>query len=106
MVTGDGLRPAIALTRARQRGTGRQPFIGAPVRRAAQSRFLQHMNSPEDFTETFDGLQPWAGNVPRGFGVDFVGTFTDARFRVNWPGDPSSIGGRFLHTRLAAWVNP
>jgi hypothetical protein len=64
------------------------------------------MNTPEDFVAIFDGVRPWAGNVPRGFGVDFVGTFTDARFRVNWGGNPSSIGGRFLQTCLPTVVDP
>jgi hypothetical protein len=64
------------------------------------------MNRPEDFERIFDGVRPWAGNVPRGFGVDFVGTFTDARFRVNWRGNPSSIGGRFLQTRVPTLVDP
>ena len=64
------------------------------------------MNRLEDFEAIFDGVQPWAGDVPRGFGVDFVGTLTDARFRENWRGDPLSIGGRFRQTRLPTLVDP
>lgn len=57
-------------------------------------------NRLEDWRGVFDGIEPWAGEVPIGYGVDFVGTFTHASFRETWRGDPSSIGGRYVETRL------
>src|SRR6266536_335315 len=46
----------------------------------------------------FDGFEPFSGYVPPGFLVDFVGSLTDAKFRVMWGVDPTQVGGREVTT--------
>jgi hypothetical protein len=58
------------------------------------------MNRLESFKDIFAPIQPWAGEVPRGFCVDFMGTLTDVSFRQSSLADPSSIGGRYIETTL------
>lgn len=58
------------------------------------------MNRPEDWTHVFQGVKPWAGKVPKGYLVDFVGALTDARFRAMFGVEPAAAGGRYQETRL------
>jgi hypothetical protein len=58
------------------------------------------MNRLEDFAGIFDGVTPWAGEVPQGYGVDFLGGLHDATFWIKFLGDPASIGGRYVTTAL------
>ncbi len=57
------------------------------------------MNKLEDYA-AFEGMTPWAGEVPLGFSVDFLGTLTDANFRTMFGVDPSKTGGHHVTTRL------
>jgi FkbM family methyltransferase len=54
----------------------------------------------QEYANVFDGIKPWDGEVPSGFFVDFLGTLTDARFRVVFGVDPASVGGTYAQTRL------
>src|SRR5215208_744558 len=47
-----------------------------------------------------DQLTPWSGDVPPGFLVDYLGTLTDASFRIQYGVDPSSVGGTFVKTEF------
>jgi hypothetical protein len=58
------------------------------------------VNKLQDYANVFDGLKPWAGQVPKGYLVDFLGTLTDARFRVMFGIDPRTTGGDYVQTRL------
>ena len=58
------------------------------------------MNNLEEYAGVFDGIRPWSGTIPRGFFVDFLGTLTDAMFRVVLGVDPATVGGHYLETRL------
>ena len=58
------------------------------------------MNSLSDWANVFDGITPWAGQVPRGYLVDFLQTLTDARFLIGRHGDPSLEGGNYTKTEL------
>ncbi len=58
------------------------------------------MNSLQDYATVFRGIEPWAGNVPKGYLVDFLGTLTDARFRAMFGVDPDQVPGGYMETRL------
>jgi hypothetical protein len=58
------------------------------------------VNKLQDYANVFDGVKPWAGQVPKGYLVDFLGTITDAKFRVMFGIDPETTGGDYLQTRL------
>lgn len=58
------------------------------------------MNDLQRFTDAFRGVEPWTGPVPVGYMVDFLGTLTDAKFRVPFGVDPTAVGGRAASTRL------
>ncbi len=58
------------------------------------------MNKLQDYANVFDGVKPWAGQVPKGYLVDFLGTLTDAKFRVMFGIDPATTGGDYQQTRL------
>jgi hypothetical protein len=42
----------------------------------------------ERYADLFAGIRPWAGEVPKGFLVDFTGALTDGRFGTMWGVDP------------------
>lgn len=52
------------------------------------------------YAGVFDGIEPFAGDVPRGYLVDFLGTFTDAKFRTLFGVDPANAGGAYVETAL------
>lgn len=58
------------------------------------------MNNLQDYAKIFDGLKPWAGQVPKGYLVDFLGVLTDANFRTMFGVDPTKTGGDYQETRL------
>jgi hypothetical protein len=58
------------------------------------------MNRLEDFKDIFAGVRPWAGEVPKGFSVDFLGNLTDVTFCTGFTGDPMAVGGRYVQTEL------
>ena len=58
------------------------------------------MNDLENFRDVFRGITPYAGTPPKGFLVDFLGTLTDSRFRVDFNGNPETDGGSPVTTRL------
>jgi hypothetical protein len=58
------------------------------------------MNDVEKFRDVFRGITPFAGTPPKGFQVDFLGTLTDSRFRLDFDGNPETDGGSPVITRL------
>ena len=58
------------------------------------------MNKLQDFANVFDGIKPWAGKVPKGYLVDFLGVLTDAKFREMFGVNPATTGGTDVETRL------
>jgi hypothetical protein len=58
------------------------------------------VNQLQDYTNIFDGIKPWAGQVPQGYLVDFLGILTDAKFRAMFGVDPRKTGGDYAETRL------
>lgn len=60
----------------------------------------ERTNRMQDYVEFFAGIEPWKGQVPKGFMVDFSGALTDASFRTMWGVDPAASGGSYHETRL------
>lgn len=58
------------------------------------------MNDLQAFAGVFHKMAPWSGVVPPGFGVDFLGTLTDLRFRAALGIDPPRAGGGQVETRF------
>jgi len=58
------------------------------------------MNNLQSCADVFKGMKPWSGVAPAGYMVDFLGTLTDARFRVPFGIDPATVGGVPVATRL------
>ena len=48
----------------------------------------------------FDGITPWAGYVPQGYLIDFVGTKIDLKFRKLLGVDPTIEGGKHIQTKI------
>lgn len=57
------------------------------------------MSNVADYLDVFRGLSPYRGVPPDGFLVDFLGTLTDARFRVSF-GAPKGSEGALVETRF------
>jgi hypothetical protein len=57
------------------------------------------MNRLEQFAGVLDAIPPWRGRVPRGYLADFLGVFTDGRFRTMFGVDPDALAERELATR-------
>ena len=55
-------------------------------------------NDLKSYRNIFDGLRPWSGQVPKGYLVDFLGIFTDGKFRDRFEVDPNAIGGTYIDT--------
>lgn len=60
------------------------------------------MNNLADAQKLFERIVPWSGFVPRGYGADFLGIFTDFRFHVLSDVNPMSVGGGEVSTELPA----
>jgi hypothetical protein len=45
------------------------------------------------YAEVFDGIKPWAGEMPLGYRVDFLGNLTDLSFEGRWGFDPYQSAG-------------
>ena len=58
------------------------------------------VNELQNFANVFDGIKPWAGKVPKGYVVDFLGILTEAKFRMLAGIDPEPAGGDYVETRL------
>jgi hypothetical protein len=56
------------------------------------------MNDLRMYEGVFDVIQPWGGEVPPGYRVDFLGTMTDLRFEALWGIDPASAPGDYRET--------
>jgi hypothetical protein len=56
------------------------------------------MNDIHNFRTAFSGVTPWSGTVAAGFIADFLGTFTDARFRPLY--NAGTLGQRTVETTL------
>jgi hypothetical protein len=59
-------------------------------------------NALEDYQPLLDGLEPWRGEVPKGFLVDYFGTLTDANFRTLFGAEPETVGGTYTMTQMPA----
>ena len=57
------------------------------------------MNRLEQFADVLDAIPPWRGRVPQGYLADFLGVFTDGRFRTMFGVDPDALAERELATR-------
>jgi hypothetical protein len=57
------------------------------------------MNRLELFAGVLDALPPWRGRVPKGYLADFLGVFTDGRFRTMFGVDPETLAQREEQTR-------
>lgn len=65
------------------------------------ARSAEGLPTPMDaFIDAFAGVQPWRGQVPEGFLVDFLGTLTDAEFRRDFGIVPERVGGSAQETTL------
>jgi hypothetical protein len=70
------------------------------------------MNELRTFENAFAAIVPWAGDVPRGFKVDFQGTLIDLALVPSWQGDRLSVGGGYVQTsfptldNMTAWNTP
>ena len=53
-----------------------------------------------DQCRVFDAIEPFAGEVPTGFQVDFLGTLTDVNFLVLLASDPATTGGTYVRTSM------
>ena len=58
------------------------------------------MNRLEDFAHIFAGVEPFCGEVPEGYIVDFMGILTDARFREMFGVNPANVRGGQVRTEL------
>jgi hypothetical protein len=58
------------------------------------------MNELHKYANIFANIRPWAGLVPKGYLVDFLGTLTDANFRTMFGVNPASVGGTQVQTRV------
>ncbi len=58
------------------------------------------MNNMQDYADFLNQVKPWAGQVPKGYLVDFLGVLTDAKFCVTLDVDPATAGGNYQETRL------
>jgi len=58
------------------------------------------MTDLKEYANVFDDIRPFAGDVPRGYQVDFLGTLTDANFRTMFGVDPKKTGGEFVKTEV------
>jgi hypothetical protein len=56
------------------------------------------MNDLRMYEGIFDVVQPWGGEVPPGYRVDFLGTMTDLRFEALWGFDPANAPGDYRET--------
>ena len=99
--------PTARAIRARLRGEWREvtapdvpPPDPPPVSPDLSNRQAEFDNRMELYANLFDGVKPWAGDVPKGYMVDFVGAFTDAEFRTMFGIDPATAGGVRTATRL------
>jgi len=57
------------------------------------------MNRLEQFADVLDAIPPWRGRVPQGYLADFLGVFTDGRFRTMFGVDPDALAEREVATR-------
>ena len=67
-------------------------------RGAKSRRSCLAMNKLEEFKDVFAGVQPWAGEVPKGYTVDFLGTLTALRGIFIVEGPPA-FRSRLIFTR-------
>ena len=58
------------------------------------------MNDLRCYQPLLDELKPWAGDVPIGYNVDFMGTLIDVRFQPMLHLSPSEVGGHYIETKL------
>lgn len=56
------------------------------------------MNDLQRYANILDDINPWSGNVPAGFTVDFLGTLTSKKFLV-WGYHPAYADGAHLDMR-------
>ena len=57
------------------------------------------MNDLGKHVALFKDIEPFAGFVPKGFLVDFLGCLTDAKFRAMWGVNPDEVGAARVQTK-------
>jgi hypothetical protein len=85
-------RPAVQAEPRARRPSAAQPDYGG--------RQATLVNQMELYGDLFEGVTPWAGEVPKGYLVDFSGALTDAEFRAMFGVEPGTVGGGPAKTRL------
>src|SRR6185503_61470 len=88
-------RLAVAAAAADQPPRPCRHGAGAPACRSARAG----MNRLEQFADVLDAIPPWRGRVPQGYLADFLGVFTDGRFRTMFGVDPDALAEREVETR-------
>jgi hypothetical protein len=63
-------------------------------------RQSNYVNDMAPYADIFAGVTPWAGEVPRGYLIDFAGALTDGEFRTMFGVEPSGLGGNHQQTQL------
>lgn len=64
------------------------------------ARIKPPANALAQYQPLLDALQPWEGQVPRGYLVDFLGILTDAHFRTMYGVDPATTGGAYSRQKI------
>ena len=76
------------------------PAVDVPRKVVAISRGSDTAERLHEHARVLARLKPWAGHVPKGYQVDFLGALTNASFRVMWGADPAASGGTSVETSL------
>lgn len=61
---------------------------------------LAPTNALRQHQPLLEALEPWQGDVPKGYLVDFLGILTDAHFRTMYGINPATAGGSYTRTRI------
>lgn len=76
---------------------GRRPKLHVPP-----FEMPSEANDLRPFADVFNEITPWAGIVPDGFEVDFLGTLISKQFLQPSERDPNIVGGAHLQTQRPA----
>lgn len=78
-------------------------------RSKSTTNIVRATNQPQDYLQAFERVRPWAGEVPRGFVADFLGTLTDVEnlraflspdeFQDTFGFGVGAAGGTFVQTK-------
>ena len=81
-----------------------EPAIGVAGARPRKTEASAPMNDLQRYATVFDGIEPWAGYVPKRFIADFLGQLIDIEFHPMLFTDPAfdgeAVGGGWDETAL------